>query len=164
MQERGGIAVLQAAEKAGVTVILDVPGEKLLTSALACVHKPTIVLDGRMPSPGIVGAIKAGRSGFGLKFPASANIGDYAATLKTALDTFGASRTIIWNTDDLWQESAKAAEVRLLGILLKEPWANPPSEARQFMMFEPKGLMGMLNGAFLFILMENGQQGGGSME
>ena len=156
-----GKTILKAAEKAGVTVILDEPDEKLLKSVLAAGQKPLIVLGGKMPSSEGIEAMKAHRAGFGLKFPASARIDDYAAVLKTVVETFGPGRAMIWNVDDLWQESAKAAQVRLIAKLLAEPWANPPQEASQFMMFEPKGLMGLLNGAFLSILSENGARGGG---
>ena len=140
-----GKTLLGAAQEAGLLVVLDRLPENLLMEALTAVRKPVVVI-GPLPSGGAQALMKAKRACLAVPFAASTRVPEYAQALKSALDALGAGKVAVWNSDDLWTRPAKEALVRLIEAVFPEAWAK---SSVMTSIYDPRGLPGLLSGAFV---------------
>lgn len=144
-----GKRILQAAQDAGVLVVLNDMSDGVLKDVLNAVQRPVVAVGERLPSPECLDLMKAKRACLALKDGAAAELNAYLKSLKNAVDKLGAGKVAVWNANDLWSQPAKEAMVRLIARVFPEPWGKSPASAS---IYESRGLSGLLAGAFFMTM------------
>ncbi len=114
--------MLEAAQQAGVVVILDLPDKAVAAAALSALKRPCLFLAEDMPSGPALESLNKGGHVLGLKFPASRKPEDYYERLGRARIALTSGRVFVWNTEGLWLPETKARYVRLTELFLRDGW------------------------------------------
>jgi hypothetical protein len=152
-----GLRVLQAAQEAGILVILNGCPDGALKDVLAAAARPMVVVADRLPSPEELDLMKAKRTCLALKFEASADLNGFVNRLKAAVEALGPGKAAVWNVDDLWTRPAKEAMVRLIARVFPEAWGKSQAMTS---IYDTRGLPGILAGALVMTLREASQPAG----
>ncbi len=114
--------MLDAAQQAGIVVVLDLPDASSAAAALAALKKPCVYLAEDLPSGPVLEAMNKGGHVLGLKFLLARKPEDYYEKLGKARAALTSGRVFVWNTEGLWLPETRAKYIKLVELFLRDGW------------------------------------------